>query len=201
MSLNIENKEYDRDTALGYRKQIIARTDIVPLAGRCCCHLPLPVASGLPLSQGSQHFPLWVWSIRARVLSAPPDCDVLEGGDHVLSYLKSELIREFPLKPPCFSSYHAFFFLSVAICDFIVRISFFKRPLEPYFLAKHSSTGTAIFPRNIQMFHFLKSGALLQFMWLTWWGISSHWWIFSPMLIGRLKIVITFIVLSTFRIK
>ena len=128
MSLNTENKEYDGDPALGYMKQIIARTDIVPLAGRYCCHLPLPVASGLSLSQGSQHFPLWVWSIRARVLSAPPDCDILEGGDHVLSYLKSELIREFPLKPPCFSSYHAFFFLSVTICDFIVRISFFKRP-------------------------------------------------------------------------
>ena len=98
------------------------------------------------------------------MISLSLDFFILEGGDHVLSYLKSELIREFPLKPPCFSSYHAFFFLSVAICDFIVRISFFKRPLEPYFLAKHSSTGTAIFPRNIQMFHFLKSGALLQFM-------------------------------------
>ena len=140
MSLNIENKEYDGDTALGYMKQIIARTDIVPLAGRCCCHLPLPVTSGLSLSQCSRHFLLWVWSIRARVLSAPPDCDILEGGDHVLSYLKSELIRGFPLKPPCFSSYLAFFFLSVAICDFIVRISFFFK------------ASWAIFPCKAQLY-------------------------------------------------
>lgn len=55
-----------------------------------------------------------------------PDCDILEGGDHVLSYLKSELIREFPLKPPA-SLVIMPFFLSVTICDFIVRISFFLK--------------------------------------------------------------------------
>lgn len=57
MSLNTENKEYDGDTALGYTKQIIARTDIVPLAGRCCCHLPSGSHWLVPVP-GSQHFPL-----------------------------------------------------------------------------------------------------------------------------------------------
>lgn len=97
--------------------------DTVPLAGSGCYHLPLPVAVVLSPSQGSQYFLRWVWIIRLKVLSSPPGCDVLKGGDHVLSYLKSELIREFPLKPHC---YLFFLFLFIVTGDFTVRVSFLK---------------------------------------------------------------------------
>lgn len=140
-----------------------------PPAGNGCRHLPRPVASGLSLSQRSQYFPLWVWIIRLKDLSSSPDCDVLEGGDHVLSYLKIWAYQGVPLKPHC---YLFFFFLFVVICNFTVRMSFL-RPLESYFLARHSSIVMAIFLQNIQMFNFLKSRGPLWFMWLTWWGTSE----------------------------
>lgn len=109
-------------------KQTVTRTGYYPPSWKWLLSPPTPNSHGLALSQGSQYFPHWLGKVlvRLKVLSSSSDCDVLECGDHILSYLKSELIREFPLKPHC---YLFFFFLFVVICDFIVRMSFL-RPLS-----------------------------------------------------------------------
>lgn len=112
------------------------------------------------------------YQVVSWVLSSPPDCDVLEYGDCVLSYLKSSLIREFPVKPHCFSGY---LFFSFPLWSYLWfdRASFWK-PLEPYiFPFKAQPCSHHCISSEHSESEFPKVQSVSLFMCLTWWATCS----------------------------
>lgn len=115
-------KECDEEPNLVYIKQIVTETRYYAPSWKYLLSPPTPSSQWLVPLPGFSTFSLWVWIIRLSILSSPPNYDDLEGGDHVLSYLKSGLILV--LKETALLLF--VFFLFVAICNLIDRISFFK---------------------------------------------------------------------------
>lgn len=140
------------------------------------------------------------YQVVSWVLSSSPDCDVLEYGDCVLSYLKSSLIGEFPVKPHRSSGY---LFFSFPLWSYLWfdRASLWK-PLEPYifpFKAQHYSHHS-ISSEHLDS-EFPKVQGVSLFMLLTWWAPCSSPVTVSLMLISKLETLIMLIVFSTFGTK